>query len=42
MQITYYGNAMMLLKGKNTSVLCDPWVSFDRTSKSGACSRFPS
>jgi L-ascorbate metabolism protein UlaG (beta-lactamase superfamily) len=35
MKLTYYGNAMMLLKGKSTSVLCDPWVSFDRISKSG-------
>ncbi len=35
MQLTYFGNAMMLLKGKHSSVLCDPWVSFDRTSKSG-------
>lgn len=35
MKLTYFGNAMMLLKGKNTSVLCDPWVSFDRMSKSG-------
>jgi len=35
MKLTYYGNAMMLLKGKNTSVLCDPWVTFDRVSKSG-------
>ena len=35
MKLTYYGNAMMLLKGKSSSVLCDPWVTFDRTSKSG-------
>ena len=26
---------MILLEGKNTTVLCDPWVTFDRYSASG-------
>ena len=26
---------MMLLEGENTRVLCDPWVTFERTSRSG-------
>jgi len=35
MKITYFVNAMMLLEGTNSRVLCDPWVTFDRQSASG-------
>jgi hypothetical protein len=33
--LTYYGNAMIKLEGRDTKILCDPWVTFDRTSDSG-------
>jgi len=35
MKVTYFVNAMMLFQGARTSVLCDPWVTFDRRSTSG-------
>lgn len=35
MRITYFGNAMILLEGQNSRILCDPWVTFDRYSSSG-------
>ncbi len=35
MKITYYVNAMMLIEGQHTRVLCDPWISFDNESASG-------
>lgn len=35
MQIQYFVNAMILLKGKDTTVLCDPWVTFNAHSLSG-------
>ncbi len=35
MKITYFGNAMILLESKQTRLLCDPWVTFDRHSTSG-------
>ena len=30
MEIKYYTNAMALLKGSNSTVLFDPWITFDR------------
>jgi hypothetical protein len=35
MKLTYFGNAMILMEGENSKVLCDPWVTFDRISSSG-------
>lgn len=35
MRITYFGNAMIMLEGQRSRVLCDPWVTFDRYSTSG-------
>ena len=35
MRITYYANAMILLEGRKSRILCDPWVTFDRVSMSG-------
>lgn len=35
MEITFFTNAMVLLAGASTKVLCDPWVTFDLTSVSG-------
>ncbi len=35
MKITFFANAMVLLEGKSTSVLCDPWITFDMVSSSG-------
>jgi hypothetical protein len=35
MRITYYVNAMILLEGRRSRVLCDPWVTFDHRSTSG-------
>jgi len=35
MRITYFANAMIMLEGKQSRVLCDPWVTFDRQSSSG-------
>ena len=32
MKITYYANAMVLLEGQKTRVLCDPWVTFNNFS----------
>ncbi len=35
MKVTYFVNAMLMFEGADTTVLCDPWVTFDRTSESG-------
>lgn len=35
MKLTYYVNTMMLFESKASRVLCDPWVTFDRKSRSG-------
>ena len=35
MKVTYYVNAMMLIEGAQSRVLCDPWISFDNESESG-------
>ena len=35
MKVTYFVNAMLYFHGANTSVLCDPWVTFNRHSSSG-------
>ena len=35
MRITYFANAMIMLEGKQSRVLCDPWVTFNRQSSSG-------
>ena len=35
MKITYYVNTMFLLEGKNSRVLCDPWITNDNKSRSG-------
>jgi len=35
MRIEYFANAMIMLRGKQSSVLSDPWVTFDRHSLSG-------
>lgn len=35
MRVTYFGNAMILLESQQSSILCDPWVTFDRQSNSG-------
>lgn len=32
MKITYYANAMVLLEGSKTKILCDPWITFDNFS----------
>ena len=32
MKIKYFTNSMVLLTGKNTSVICDPWITFDAKS----------
>ena len=32
MKIKYYTNSMVLIKGSKISVLCDPWITFDRNS----------
>ena len=33
MKIKYYTNSMALMKGKNVSILFDPWITFNRTSQ---------
>ena len=33
MKITYYANLMLLLEGRKTRVLCDPWVTFNNFSR---------
>jgi L-ascorbate metabolism protein UlaG (beta-lactamase superfamily) len=35
MKLTYFVNAMMMVEGRHTKVLCDPWVTFDAESDSG-------
>lgn len=35
MKITHYVNAMMLIEGASSRVLCDPWITFDNESGSG-------
>ena len=35
MKVTYFVNAMLYFEGAQTTVLCDPWVTFDRSSSSG-------
>ncbi len=35
MLLKYYVNAMILIQGQNTKVLCDPWITFNRVSTSG-------
>lgn len=35
MRITYFGNAMILIEGRHSRLLCDPWVTFGRHSASG-------
>ncbi|MBT3939523.1 MAG: MBL fold metallo-hydrolase [Pelagibacterales bacterium] len=35
MKITYFVNTMFLMTGKNTKVLCDPWVTSGNKSRSG-------
>ncbi|HUU24579.1 MAG TPA: MBL fold metallo-hydrolase [Methyloceanibacter sp.] len=35
MKVTFYTNAMLLLESTETSILADPWVTFDNTSLSG-------
>ena len=35
MKITYFVNTMFLITGKDTKVLCDPWVTSDNKSRSG-------
>jgi len=32
MKIKYFTNSMVLISGKNLSILCDPWITFDETS----------
>ena len=32
MQIKYFTNSMVLITGKRLSILCDPWITFDRNS----------
>lgn len=34
MKVTYFVNTMVLLEGRSTRVLCDPWVTFDNVSVS--------
>ena len=35
MRVTFHVNAMVTLEGDDTTVLCDPWVTFDDYSPSG-------
>lgn len=35
MKITYFVNTMFLITGKDTKILCDPWVTSDNKSRSG-------
>ena len=35
MKITYFVNTMFLIEGKDTRILCDPWVTSDNKSRSG-------
>ena len=32
MKIKYFTNSMVLISGKNVSILCDPWITFDENS----------
>ena len=32
MKIKYFTNSMVLISGKRLSILCDPWITFDRNS----------
>ena len=32
MKIKYFTNSMVLLSGKNTISICDPWITFDAKS----------
>lgn len=32
MKIKYFTNSMVLISGKNLSILCDPWITFNETS----------
>ena len=34
MNIKYFTNAMLLIEGKNTKVLSDPWITFNNISNS--------
>lgn len=34
MKIKYFTNSMVLISGKKVSILCDPWITFDRNSSS--------
>ena len=34
MNIKYFTNAMLLIEGKNTKVLSDPWITFNNNSNS--------
>ena len=35
MKITYFVNTMFLIEGKDSRVLCDPWITSDNKSRSG-------
>ena len=35
MKITYLVNTMIMMEGRDSRVLCDPWVTFDAESNSG-------
>ena len=35
MKVTFYVNAMALIEGKSSKILCDPWLTFDECSSSG-------
>lgn len=35
MKVTFIVNAMLLIEGAHTKVLCDPWITFDNYSESG-------
>ena len=35
MKATFFTNTMLLLEGRHSRILCDPWVTFDDTSTSG-------
>jgi hypothetical protein len=35
MKLTYFVNAMILMEGRSSKVLCDPWITFDDKSSSG-------
>ncbi len=35
MKITFYTNAMVMLESEQTSILADPWITFDNQSDSG-------